>query len=403
MPRFIGVDQYGDEVDLFDLVGRGQHVVLNVFGLGGLQDGGFTDWVSGGGGADRPDLQAYSMIPDVVQRGEVLWVSVLETGVTQEPATAEDVALWFEAHRVPSIPILRDSEFKLSRFFSAGDVYGSPFLVLLSPDMTVLENGAQDRGPVLDRLRALYFEGEFGCVPEYEGGWPCNPDRDQLPSPAWQDECPGGVGCACREGERFDGVVAEPSCASGLCSGQSDVGGDGGRCFAGGGQPMPRFVSRDQFGEEVDLFDLVGNGQHVVLNVFGLGGVQDGNMTAWLSGEGDPTFNPEGFENIPQLVRDGRLLWVSVIETNLFAEPATPQDVSAWYEQNPVPSIPVLSDPAQQLSQYFATGGLSISPYLVLLSPEMTILENGSEDIRTVLNRIIALWNAEELMGPPAE
>ncbi|MEZ4317450.1 MAG: thioredoxin domain-containing protein [Myxococcota bacterium] len=158
----------------------------------------------------------------------------------------------------------------------------------------------------------------------YEGGWPFNPNKDAMEDPGMQ----GGH----REGDA-----------------------------------LPRRVGTDQFGQDVDLYDLAHQGKPVLVDISAewCGPCRD--MAEWLEG-GNNSYGE--YNNVRRAVNDGDVIWVTFLAQNLQHGDATPETVATWANTFPNPNVPVLTDRNQRLSNW---ADLRYFPSTIWLNEDMVI------------------------------
>ncbi len=172
----------------------------------------------------------------------------------------------------------------------------------------------------------------------YAGGWPCMGPMDQeLVDPGWS-----------------------PTAAV-------------------GGQ-VPRLVTQDQFGEEVDLYDFAGHGKFIILDLSGIWCGWCKYMAGWLEHQENATWDgvhgeKDWYEPLRDLVNAGEIYWVTLLDSGTSSSSLpTADDVAWWYENYPNPNIPVLLDGDQNMRDWFNPSGW---PRVMLIGPDMTVLEYG--------------------------
>ena len=156
MPNFTAIDQYGDETELYDFAGQGVPVVIDV----GtwfcepckalayyLSTGDSSPFYEDNDEDGKVDFlwwnESYEVVYDMVQNGELIWITVLYS--LGDPVTAEDVFLWHEEWPSPYIPVLADTTLQLQEYL---DVGAMPRIDVLSENMIfeVFETGGPSTG-----------------------------------------------------------------------------------------------------------------------------------------------------------------------------------------------------------------------------------------------------------------
>ena len=134
----------------------------------------------------------------------------------------------------------------------------------------------------------------------YAGGWPYQPEKDDIEDPGWE------------------GTPAV-------------------------GATFPRFVGLDQFGDEVDLYDFAFQGKPIAidLSTWWCGFCQE--MALWLDYR--PSFYDTLYDStIPDLVADGEIYWITILFEDFDGNAASHSDVAGWYIAFPNPEVPILLD-----------------------------------------------------------
>jgi thiol-disulfide isomerase/thioredoxin len=168
--------------------------------------------------------------------------------------------------------------------------------------------------------------------------WPTNPDKDQIPDPGWESTPDTGT-------------------------------------------VMPNFTAIDQYGDEVQLYDLAMEGKPIILDV-GTWFCEPCKSLAWYLATGETGPCPyadtiledlgwwnEDYELILDLVNSGTIRWVTVLYS--LGNPVTPQDAEAWHETFPNDEILVFADSTLQLQEYLDVGPM---PRIDVLDENMNFL-----------------------------
>jgi hypothetical protein len=153
----------------------------------------------------------------------------------------------------------------------------------------------------------------------YQGGWPYNADKDGI------DVVSSG---AARVGDTF-----------------------------------LRFGLQDQYGDVVDLFDLVEDDTYVVVSAFGAWCSPCQALSAFLAGEDNEIAGY--FPSLRGHIESGRVRVVEVMVENMQGEAPTHDDVVAWHRAFPAEGVPMLADEGGLIKDYGTVNGFVPAAYLL--------------------------------------
>lgn len=162
LPNFVYVDQFGQEVSIYDYAGHGKPVVVDASAewcsycqeLAKLLEGrrSYFDgyW---------PDLK------DLVDNGDVLWVTVLAedtSGNSDTSSTDAAATRWADKFKHDKIAVLGDDKYQ---FFGYEGVNGFPWLLMVDENMEIISfDGRSNNMAPLDVIEDMYANGEIGTA-----------------------------------------------------------------------------------------------------------------------------------------------------------------------------------------------------------------------------------------------
>lgn len=164
VPHFVAVNQYGEEVDLYDYAGQGVPIVIDMGTsfcapckdlAAYLSDGDMSHLVWGvdeetGEDEYYPWWSAeYEGLHAMVADGEIYWITVLFNESESGPADSDECAAWHDEFPNPDIPVLADSDLKLKTWLG---IESYPTLNLINPDMTLAIHSTSGPFAVLGHL-----------------------------------------------------------------------------------------------------------------------------------------------------------------------------------------------------------------------------------------------------------
>tara|TARA_B110000037_G_scaffold34806_1_gene42387 strand:- start:75 stop:959 length:885 start_codon:yes stop_codon:yes gene_type:complete len=174
MARYIGFDQFGDEVDIFDFANQGRPILIDVAAENCGPCQGMSLWSSGAIPSSDMGLSAeYDAIPEAVTNGDILWVTVLYANYsTGAPASQNDAENWDLNFPNEMVPVLSSDHTGDDTMFEDDDgvVYEDymnhvkvkfwPWVMLFDEDMNLMTKPSSESwepalGAALEYLNGL--------------------------------------------------------------------------------------------------------------------------------------------------------------------------------------------------------------------------------------------------------
>ena len=155
-PRFKGVDQFGDIVDIYDFAGHDKLIVLDMSTGWCKPCKQLASWLHTGDetvfGQEwwKPE---YEGIRDLVEHGDVLWITILYEDHEGEAAGYDMVKAWDDTYPHEIIPVLADAEKQLHQYLKPS---GIPNLQLINSNMTFLTYDNRGLTTAFDMLLTFF-------------------------------------------------------------------------------------------------------------------------------------------------------------------------------------------------------------------------------------------------------
>jgi len=175
VPRFIGVDQFGDYFDLYDLAKQGYPIIIELSAMYLEQANLLSAWFSNG------DESVFEMrwwqdnfehMKSIVDAGEVYYVRIFHKGGAKgEPVYSGDAAIWNDAYPHLNIINLTDPEERMKTWFRPT---GLPCAFMLNDDMTIripaegISGGTEMRRGIKSAFEGAMFDNYMKTMHEEE-------------------------------------------------------------------------------------------------------------------------------------------------------------------------------------------------------------------------------------------
>ena len=153
VPRFKGVDQFGEEFDLYDLAMKGKPILLELGATTAQACQDLSAWRS-----HKSDKalerkwwkNRFSRLRDLIDKEEIFWVHIIHLDENKDPAGPKTVNFWHQNYPHDNIIILADPDAKMKKWIRPT---GLPCMVVVDEDMILKQHAF--RG-VEDAIDALY-------------------------------------------------------------------------------------------------------------------------------------------------------------------------------------------------------------------------------------------------------
>jgi hypothetical protein len=233
-------------------------------------------------------------------------------------------------------------------------------------DYTILDNNDTDKDGYSD-LEEQHFGSNFrdSLSVIYEGGWPYNVDKLDRADIKFRDcnVIPYGNGCECTKNVQ----CMEASDCEILFTSQN--------CVPKKGAKLPRFIGTDQFGDNVDLYDLMNQGHPIIIEVSAMWSNPSNLLAGWLAGNSTNIKKmkwwQDNFEEVKTIINSKEVYYVRVLHQGpVKGEPITSDEVAYWHKEFPNINIITIADPEAKIKTWVRPTGL---PCIMLFNEDLTI------------------------------
>jgi thiol-disulfide isomerase/thioredoxin len=139
IPRFVGPDQFGDDIELYDFGNQGKLTILDMSASWCYYCKEMAKWLEydTNNYYDQNNF-GYEAIRESIADGTVQWVTVLGQNNNSGLPTKNTVKSWYNKYPHEKIPVLADLDNSLVNWWG---IAGWPSFILLDENMEILDNG----------------------------------------------------------------------------------------------------------------------------------------------------------------------------------------------------------------------------------------------------------------------
>lgn len=137
VPRFKLIDQFGDEVDLYDFAQQGKPMIIDLSGSWCYYCNEVAKMIEG----RRSYFDSYSSSYDwveglgpAVEEGKIFWITILDADVDGSAATPQTATDWYEEYPMAQIPVLADQTGEVTSWINPR---GYPTMMFVDENMVV--------------------------------------------------------------------------------------------------------------------------------------------------------------------------------------------------------------------------------------------------------------------------
>ena len=138
-PRYSLIDQYGEDVDIYDFAGHGKLIVIE-FSTSWCQPcRELASWLSYGDSQVTTHQwwkPGYDIIKDLVHNDKIYFINIQIQDAYKEPASLFSIEDWFQEYPDEKVPILGDSNYHVRDWMR---ITGYPSVIVLNDKMEVVQ------------------------------------------------------------------------------------------------------------------------------------------------------------------------------------------------------------------------------------------------------------------------
>ena len=139
LPRFEGLDQFGESVDIYDFANQGKTIILELSAAWCSPCNDLAAWLSSNDLKIKENpwwKDQYLPIRDLIKEGKVQLINIMYEGsVKKTTVTPENVLEWYNKYPDPNVPILAD-EYRFMHSWAKPT--GLPCIFLVDENMRLI-------------------------------------------------------------------------------------------------------------------------------------------------------------------------------------------------------------------------------------------------------------------------
>lgn len=165
LPQLIGIDQFGDYVDLYDFANQDKLILIEVSTMWAKASNTMAEWLSG-----NPETietmrwwqDNFNDVKALIDSGDIYYIRVLHQGsVKDDIITSDDITYWYDAYPHPNIVNISDPDAYIKTWVRPT---GYPALMLFNSDLTIHTPSEGKNG---DAQRRRGLKAPFEAVIKY--------------------------------------------------------------------------------------------------------------------------------------------------------------------------------------------------------------------------------------------
>lgn len=152
-PRGKMIDQFGEEVDLYDFAGHDRKIIIDI----SAEWCGPCNQLSAGLDGEGTFAPYLEELVQGIEDGGITWITIISEDKAGDPPTPALVKSWFKEYRNRDIPVLCDSKQKFSDYV-VNATGGWPSMVVMNQNMKILQAFSGFSADTFAELAALVKE-----------------------------------------------------------------------------------------------------------------------------------------------------------------------------------------------------------------------------------------------------